>query len=251
MKLNKLIYLFILVSAITFVGCGGSGDNDDGPTTPPPTGGGDDDEPTIPDPSAATLVFPEAESECTTGVISAENENLSTVTFEWNASANTDRYTVTVTNLNTGTAQFTNSDTNSADITISRGTPFSWFVTSRGNSTTATADSETFRFYNEGPGIENYAPFPAEAVSPGRGANLPTTGPVSLEWSGSDIDDDITDYEVFFGTDASALESLGTTAETIIEDIVVRQGTVYFWQVVTNDEAGNSSTSELFEFRVN
>lgn len=251
MKLNKFLTILLVALATVVSSCSSSGGgDDDGPTPPPPTGG-TDDTPTIPDPSAATLVFPENDSECTTGIVDPANENQSTITFEWNASANTDRYTVTYTNLNTGTAGFSNTNTNSVDITLDRGVPYSWFVTSRANGTQSTADSDSFRFYNEGAGIENYAPFPAEAVAPARGASLATTTSLTLQWSGSDIDGDITGYEVFFGTDAAALTSIGTPTESSLTDVPVSAATIYFWQVVTTDGEGNTSTSELFEFRVN
>ncbi len=251
MTRNKLVYITLFLTALVFIGCSSSGGDDDGPTPTPPIGGGDDDDPVIPDPAAATLVFPEDESECTTGVVNAEDTTISTITFEWSEAANTDRYTVTVTNLNTDISTFANSNTNSVDIALERGVPFSWFVTSRGNATTTTTDSETFRFYNEGEGIENYAPFPAEAVNPARGANIAATALVALEWSGSDVDGDITGYEVLFGTDSAALSSAGTTADTSLGDVSVTSGNTYFWQVVTTDSAGNTSTSELFQFRVN
>lgn len=248
MKLNKILYLIFFATLLVLTGCSSSG-GDDSPN-PPPTGG-TDDEPEVPDPAAATLVFPEDNTECNTGVVDPNNEAVSTVTFEWNAAQNANRYTVTVTNLNTGSSTFSNAETNSADITIDRSTPYSWFVTSRADGTTATADSDTFRFYNEGPGIENYAPFPAEAVSPFRGENLGATTAVTLEWSGGDIDNDITGYEVFFGTDATSLTSIASVAETSIADVGVTASTIYFWQVITTDSVGNTSTSELFQFRVN
>ncbi len=250
MKLKSIKHITLLFAVTVMIGCGGSGGDDSPTPTPPPTGG-TDDEPAVPAPTAATLVFPEDNSECTTGVISPETETVSTVTFEWNASQNTDSYFVTVTNLNTGNSTFANVATNSADITIQRGTPFSWFVTSRAQGTTDVADSATFRFYNEGPGIENYAPFPADAISPTRGQNLSGVSSVNLQWTASDIDDDIVEYEVFFGTDNTALASLGTTTETNIADVEVTTGMTYFWEVVTKDSVDNTSTSETFEFRVN
>ncbi|NNC35658.1 MAG: hypothetical protein HKO09_12340, partial [Croceitalea sp.] len=103
----------------------------------------------------------------------------------------------------------------------------------------------------EGPGIENYAPFPAEAVSPSRGANIATTTTVELAWSGSDVDDDIVSYEVFFGTDAATTNSIGVTAEEALPNVEVTSGIIYYWLVITTDSAGNTSTSEVFEFRVN
>ncbi|MBT8237735.1 MAG: hypothetical protein KJN65_03750 [Croceitalea sp.] len=250
MKLKKFIYIISLFLALAIVGCSSSSSSDDSP--PPPPSGGTDDEPVvIPDPSATTLVFPENDTECNTGVVNVNNENESTITFEWNASANTTSYSVTVTNLNTNTSTFANSTTTEADITLERGAPYSWSVTSRNQGNTTTAESATFRFYNEGPGIENYAPFPAEAVSPSRGANIAATATVELAWSGSDVDDDIVSYEVFFGTDAATTTSIGVTAEEALPNVEVTSGIIYYWLVITTDSAGNTSTSEVFEFRVN
>lgn len=251
MKLNKILYITCSLCLLIAVGCSSSGGGDDTPT-PPPTGGGDDDEPMIPDPSAATLVFPADNTECNTGIVDPNDETVSTVTFEWNAAQNADRYTVNITNLNTGTTGFTNVNTNSADVTILRGTPYEWFVTSRANGTTVSTDSPSFRFYNEGPGIENYAPFPAEAVSPARGVNLDAaTTMVTLDWDASDVDDDITGYEVFFGTDAEPTTSIGTPTESTLADVAVTSGTTYYWRIVTTDSQGNTSNSEIFTFRVN
>lgn len=238
----------LIIAVILFVGCGGS-DSDDAPTPPPMNG--TDDEPAVPNPERATLVFPENNSECTTGIVNPANENLSTITFEWNASANTDSYTITVTNLNTSASVFFIANSTSSDITVERGVPYSWFVTSRANGTTFTTDSNIFRFYNEGPGIENYAPFPAEAVSPTRGQNLSGISSVNLIWTGSDIDNDIVDYEVFFGTNGAELPSIATVTDASLNDIEVISGKTYFWKVVTKDSVNNSSTSETFNFRVN
>jgi hypothetical protein len=248
MRLNRfsiltLFYLLFLAACSS----GGSGDD------APPISGGDDDPPPIPAPSSASLVFPEDDTECNTGVIDPDDDTKSTVTFEWNAAQNTDSYSVTVTNLNTGSSFFANSTTTETDIKIDRGVPYEWFVISRAQGTTETATSATFRFYNEGAGIENYAPFPAEAVNPERGANIDATSSVTLEWSASDVDDDIAEYEIFLngGIEQDPTTSLGTTAETNLPDVPVTSGTTYYWKVKTTDSQGNSSTSEVFEFKVN
>ena len=196
---------------------------------------------------AASLIFPDNNTECNEGTVI--NENQSSVTFRWSNAQNTDSYDLTLRNLNTNATSVTSANTNQADITIQRGTPYEWFVTSKSNSTSTTANSATWRFYNQGPGIENYAPFPATAVNPARGAALSNGGTVTLEWAGSDVDNDITDYEVLFGTDPEPVNSLGTTTDTTL-DADTTSGQVYYWQVITNDSAGNSSESEIFEFQV-
>ncbi len=243
--MSRLKYPFILL-ALVFLGACSSSDSDD--MDPPPTDGGDDDPIAVPDPGAATLVFPENNTECNEGV--AVNDQQSEVTFEWNASQNTDSYTVTLTNLNDNSVVNAVANSTTATLTIARGTPYAWLVTSRANGTTATAQSPTWRFYNEGPGIENYAPFPAEAVNPTRGATLPsTTTSVVLEWASSDVDNDIRDFEVFFGEQNRTLPSLGTVTATT-QRVTVVSGVTYAWRVEVTDTRDNTSTSETFLFRV-
>ncbi|BFP40265.1 hypothetical protein FGF1_11100 [Flavobacteriaceae bacterium GF1] len=246
--MKKFYSLLILCFCLVALGaCGGSGGDDDGP--PPPMGGDDDDPMVVPDPTVATLIFPEDDTECNEGETVSDTE--STVTFRWNASQNTDSYSVTLTNLSTGTSFNTIANSNETPITILRGTPYEWFVTSRANGTNSTAQSPTWRFYNEGLGIENYAPFPAEAVNPNRGATLPSgTTSVTLEWSASDVDGDIEDYEVFFGIQGTTTNtSQGTLTDTSLV-VTVESGNTYEWSVVVSDSQDNASTSETFLFRV-
>ncbi len=237
------INFYLFFSVLLVVSCsssdGGGGTNDD-------DGGGGT---AVPPPAAASLIFPENNTECNEGVI--VNETTSTVTFRWGASQNTDTYTVNITNLADGESSTINATTNEAPINIVRGAPYEWSVTSRANGTSQTAQSPSFRFYNEGPGVENYAPFPAQATNPVRGANLSaTTSSVTLEWSSSDIDGDIASYEVFFGTDPAMLNFIATPTENSVSNVSVSTGTIYYWSVTSTDDLGNSSTSEIFQFRI-
>lgn len=230
--------LFVLVFCFLCYSCGGS-DN----------GGGSDDIPdeTVIPPSQASLVFPENNTECNTGVIVSDTE--STVEFLWSASDNTDSYTISVTNLNTNTSQTLNSSSPEATITILRGMPFSWFVTSKANGTTDTATSEVFKFYNAGLPEENHPPFPAETVYPQMGATI-SAGNIVLSWNGEDVDDDIDSYNVFIDQNPVPITLLGSVEEnTISFDVVM--GSTYYWKVVTIDSEGNSSDSEIFQFKVN
>ncbi|MBC2837700.1 hypothetical protein [Robiginitalea sp. SC105] len=231
-----LNFLLPLGTCLLLAACGG-GDS----------GGGEPEPEPVPSPSAATLVFPENDSECTEGELL--NENRSRVLFQWTASAGTDSYQVNLKNLNTGGTTISNSSENQIEIVLLRGVPYEWFVISRATGTPETASSPVWRFYNAGPGIENYAPFPAQAVSPARGINLAATPSVTLEWSASDIDGDIASYSVYFGTDPEPpLLEEGLTEPTL--EVAVSSGQTYYWRVETIDSAGNVTVSELFEFRV-
>jgi hypothetical protein len=230
---------YLLITVFLF-SCGGdSGGGDDVNSTPDPD--------PIVAPSATTLVFPDDDSECTEGEIISDTQ--SRVLFQWNASQNTDSYQVNLKNLNTNSVALTNSNTNEAEITLLRGVPYEWFVVSRANGTTQTASSPVWRFYNAGPGISSFAPFPAEAIAPTRGATIPATASVALQWFATDIDEDISTYNLYFGTEnPPELLEEGLTDTSF--EVVVASGLTYFWQIETVDSAGNRSLSELFNFQV-
>ena len=75
MKITTRVFSAITLFLLT--ACGGNSSNTD--DTPPPP---------VAAPSAATLVFPEDNTECNEGVISETDETKSAVTFQWNASEN-------------------------------------------------------------------------------------------------------------------------------------------------------------------
>lgn len=238
MKKLKYIYLFSTLSSLV-LSCSSSSSE---PTTEPTT-------PVAITPSSALLIFPDDDTECNEGVIDANNDSRSTVTFEWLSAENTDSYEIKLKNLDTGSITTSTSTTNEKDISINRGTPYEWYVISLANGTSTTATSETWSFYNQGEGIQNYAPFPAIALTPQRGSTITNTETVTLQWSASDVDNDIASYEILFGTNETPENSLGDTTETTIQ-VTIAAGNIYYWKVITTDSYNNSSNSELFEFRV-
>lgn len=210
--------------------------------------GGDDGPP--PAPEGAALVFPEKNSECTTGA--DINQTSTQVTFRWMVSNNTDRYTLTVVNLETNVPQNISTTSTSASLTISKGKPYSWSVTSRNSTSDQVATSETWLFYNAG-SETTYAPFPAQIVNPTSGSTVQKdiANEVYLEWSGADVDNDIDSFEVFFSEVNPPSTSVGITNSTTMElSVGVESGTVYYWRVLTTDLEGNTSDSGVFDFKV-
>tara|TARA_R110002012_G_C11671404_1_gene613130 strand:+ start:5846 stop:6532 length:687 start_codon:yes stop_codon:yes gene_type:complete len=226
--IRNIIWLSILV---LLVSCGG----DDGP---PPA------------PEGAALIFPEENSECTTGT--DINQTSTQVTFRWMASNNTENYTLSVTNLNTNVPQNISTASTSASLTITKGTPYAWSVTSRNSNSDQVASSPTWLFYNAG-SQTTYAPFPAQLVNPLSGATvqMDIANEVLLEWSGADVDNDIESFEVFFSETNPPTTSVGITNASAMEiPVGVESGNVYYWRVVTTDLEGNTSISGVFDFRV-
>ena len=228
-KYTILSFVLLLIAA-----CGGDGGGDPPPELPP---------------SATSLIFPGDNTECNEGTVLSDIE--SRVTFMWNASENTDSYTLNLRNLNTGLTQTFNTGNMQLDVILLRGIPYAWSVTSRADGVSQVAQSSEWRFYNAGLAVENYAPFPAGLNSPGMGTAVDAvSGEVNLAWAGEDIDGDITDYDIYFGTDNPPATLAENTSNTSL-DVAVISGDVYYWIVISRDSAGNTSTSEVFEFRVN
>jgi len=226
------IYLFLIVIVAS---C--SSDDD----------GGGENVNTVAPPTAATLLFPENNTECNEGDIISDTE--SDVLFQWENATNASSYILQITNLNDGTSRNISTLSNEFLIRILRGTPYSWSVTSLASGTTETTESTVWKFYNAGLSQESHPPFPAEAISPQSGANV-NEGGVSLQWEATDIDNDIASYTIYLDTVNPPVTEIGSTSNTNINSTVI-SGQVYYWKVVTTDQIGNTSDSQIFEFGVN
>ncbi len=199
-------------------------------------------------PEGAVLLFPEQDSECNEGII--VNDTESTVTFRWEVSKNTDTYQIVIESIHDKTISFVESDRNMAEITIDRAKAFQWHVISKSEVSEETAQSEIWKFYNAGEGISNHVPFPADAIYPESETEVTASNSkITLQWSASDVDNDIVNYEIFIDTQNDPRESLGIISDTSIE-VEVDSGTIYYWKVWTNDENGNRSRSTVFNFTV-
>lgn len=201
-------------------------------------------------PKASMLIFPDENSECTTGELL--NETTSSVEFRWIASEDTETYELRVSNLNTGITQTISTAAVSAKLPLEKGEPYSWLVVSKNSKVNETASSDTWRFYNAG-SQTTYAPFPAQIISPKSGASVlkDINNEVELSWSGADIEDDIEEFELFFGTDPTPSTLIASLPSDSTDRVVsVLSGTTYYWRVVTTDSEGNTSDSGIFQFKV-
>lgn len=206
--------------------------------------------PVAPSPSAATLTAPAQNEACNTGTTVSATE--STVQLLWSAASNAESYEVSIKNLLNNATITQSSASNTLSVNLLINTPYSWYVTSKSSKTSATALSEIWKFYNSGPGILNYAPFPAEIISPTYNQSVnAANGKITLDWNGNDVDNDISTYDVYLGTTNNPALLQANLTASIINDVAVNASTTYYWKVVTKDSKGNSSDSGLFKFTIN
>ena len=201
---------------------------------------------TIP-PAKATLVFPDNNRECTEGSNFTATE--SDIRFRWNAADNAEDYQLVLTNLNTQITENYDTTMPELNVRVLRATPYAWYVTAK-NATSFTTQSDTWQFYNAGEATSTYAPFPAELLAPAMGSTIPpAAATVLLEWQSNDVDNDVSHHEIRFDTanpPVAVLES-NNLEQSITANI--SSGHVYYWQVITTDNAGHTSKSAVFQFR--
>lgn len=229
--------LKVLIACLLFLSCG-KGDAPE-PINPKPEV----------KPAVALLDLPLNNEVCTTGLIVSATE--STISFSWKTSENTESYELLVKDLESGTTTTTTVSQPTASMTLKRNTPYSWYVTSKTTKSNSTAKSETWKFYNQGTGKTSYAPFPAEIVSPAMGEFLTVpSGKIKLVWNGADPDNDILDYDIYFGISSTPVLIKAGVKENQLPDVVVSSGITYHWQVICKDSKGNTSESEIYQFKV-
>lgn len=211
---------------------------------------GDDGEnivdPTV-DPTAVTLNFPLNNTECHEGSI--VSETLSEVVFKWTITSANNSYTVSLKNLETGVTKNYSTVADEIPITIVRGAPYSWSVTSKIAGNPKTVESSVWKFYNAGLPSESHPPFPAEVEEPAMGSSV-SQGVITLEWVGGDVDDDIVSYEVLLDKNIPPTANVGNSSSNSLE-VTIESQSVYYWKVVTTDALGNTSDSQIFQFKVN
>lgn len=242
--MKKVNCVFALMVCLQMIYCSkGQGEEGDG---------GISEAPPVDAPLAAVLSYPINNTICETGV--EVSEQFSRVNFQWNSSENTDRYDLSIENLeNQSTSRFTNIEENAKQVDLIKGKPYAWQVTSRHNASAQTANSQRWQFYLSGEGITNYPPYPANLTRPASGSRFEeSTTSVELVWEGSDPDGENLVYTLFFDT-VNGLQS-PTSAHTGLtanrQRVQVNRATTYYWRVKSTDPRGNSSFSATYVFLV-
>ena len=204
-------------------------------------------------PGSFNLEYPENEQACLDGSIL--NDLQSKVNLRWTSSKNSSKYQISIKNLNDNSNLIFESNSNSQEVILKHGEPYSWKVTAEVPESSSSLTSKEWRFYLAGLGEVNYAPFPPELISPRPSAkvNLNSNDQVLLNWSCSDPDGDIKGYKVYLdSTDGSNLiASFDETKNQVLIAVGATAETNYFWKVIAYDNQGNTASSGVYSFSTN
>lgn len=237
--MKKLIYI-LSCAFLCFACSNSSSDDSDGGENPDDPDGGLNPTSEL----KVNLQFPHENGLCNLGTNITPTQ--STVFFEWEASAIATSYTIYVKDLVSGDEMQGQTTEDKIGVVLKRANPYSWYVEATDGIKTETSD--TWKFYNAGPGVQTYAPFPAVINAPAMAITVNTTN-VTLQWTGSDVDNDIVGYDVYLGTTTEpAIHTANVTVSELT--VMLNTGTIYYWNVVTKDSEGNTSESGEHQFRV-
>ena len=200
----------------------------------------------IPEPDSALLTTPENRNTC---VPLSTTATQGVVNFGWEEAQNTDSYEVFVRNNITQTEQKKSADLTSTTFTLDRGVPYSWWVVSSSEASAVDTKSKVWSFYLEGIQQETFLPFSALLNNPQDEQEVTlSSGEINLQWTGSDLDDDIAHYQVYIGTNADQMTLVQDNQITSSYSVLLDVGQTYFWQIITVDQRGNKSQSAIQSF---
>ncbi len=135
-------------------------------------------------------------------------------------------------------------------IELEKRTAYYWKVEAVDANNEIGTSSEIYAFFTTGDGVQNFAPFSAEAVTPLNEASV-TAGSVNLDWNGSDTNSgDVLTYQLYFGEGSSISEIESDLTESSYT-VNAEAGKAYSWKVNTIDQHGAKSIGQTWIFTVN
>lgn len=202
-------------------------------------------------PGDALLIAPLKDQTCEEGV--DISDEISEVSFEWNTSENTEFYDLIIIDAETGSevAFYNNLQATTKEVDLAKDKSYTWKVISKNSQTTETGISESWNFFLVGNPQSNYAPFPADIISPAPSTSVNLdNGMLMLEWSGADPDGDALTYTVYLDKvdgEQEPSEELQDITEMTVE-VQLEENETYYWRIKTSD-GQNSSYSPVHYFK--
>lgn len=209
-------------------------------------GGNEAEPPANSSPTEVNLEYPLKDSECTTGV--DQSLEKTSIEFRWKAD-NNDSYELILENLTTNQILRQPTTNSKVSMVLDKNTPYLWYVISKVSNSDKSKESEHWKFYSAGDGVSNYAPFPASLISPEEDSQFEKDiQEVTLEWEGSDIDNDNLTYDIYIGTENPPSELIVADLTTNNYTTKIEVGKTLFWRITTKDKSGNTSNSKVRMF---
>ncbi len=181
---------------------------------------------------AVELQFPENETLCLEGQF-LESGGIQ-IPFRWSPSPDTGEYRLEVTDQSSLNTQVLNTSETEVNLELRPGTLYVWEVYSLLDD--KETKSTSWSFYSEGITVNRHAPFPALITINDQG-----NGAVDISWTGTDLDEDILNYDLYLSTENPPALLFENLSANFTNGLTVTSGLTYYVEVITRDSFGNSS----------
>ena len=225
MRATKLIlFSLLIILKVIFLSCADGKEDEDTPF----------DQNILP--TKAMGVLPANGEPCSDYQEISDDDSKVLVDFRWNMAQFAKSYVLTISE---GTAlAFSNSlNTTQTNVTLNRGTTYTWWVTSVNDSGETAGD--TYSFTTPGIPEGNFAPYAAEIEIEFDTSSLE----MLVAWIGRDEEDDILKYDVVVKQGDDVLLEETDTSSTSLAPLNYINGTEYSVEVKSTDTSGSFSFS--------
>ena len=206
-------------------------------------GGGDDPQPPVETknpPSKAVGTLPANGEPCSDYELIEGNVTEVSVSFSWNSAQFATQYRLDV--IRNGTAVYSTTGTaRTAQVTLSRGTTYTWSVTALNDDGQTPGDS--YSFTTPGTPESNFAPYPA-AITLTFDASA---GTLLVSWTGNDQDGDPLVFDALVYEDGSLIAEAENLATPGLGPLSYRPDSEYTVEVTSRDSFGNETGSAVTE----
>ncbi len=132
---------------------------------------------------------------------------------------------------------------------LTKGVAYYWRVKAKDTKGNESNYSSTWNFYTEGDAIENHLPFMPNLVAPLNYSSVNTTT-TDLQWSCSDIDNDVLSYDIYFGTTTTPT-LVQSAHDTTTYNVTLTGSTTYYWKIDAIDSHNNKTLGTVWSFETN
>lgn len=194
-------------------------------------------------PSVPNLIFPTNNQLCTD----------STLLMEWSAATDNEGDAVSYVLLVAADAGFTavfhesTVTQTTKELTFDLNESYYWRVKAIDAQEASSDFTEVHSFYSEGEGTENHVPFSAVLVAPLEESSV-ASGSVKLEWTATDLDQDVLSYDVYIGTSMGTLQIETTNSTDPFYSMNAQSAITYYWRVDVKDSNGAIAIGQIWEF---
>lgn len=136
------------------------------------------------------------------------------------------------------------------EVELELNTTYYWRVKAANSENINTGFTEMNEFFTQGTLVQNFLPNKPVLIAPNTD-EISGNATTSLEWEGSDQDNDSLVYDVYFGTDINATTKISSDKSATAISVDTSTPDTYYWKIVVKDDKGGATIGQIWSFTSN